>query len=241
LIWSLVETIHYNWEFPDCGFARNDMTQIVFPQDDGEPVTVDLRNPYLAALLAWLLPGAGHFYQRRRAKGALFCICVLSTFLFGLGLGRGRVVYASFDKNDFRWQFVPQLACGAVTFPAIAQKAIVQQGGDRMWVLCERFSGDHPNGELRFAKITPENQDQKTNEVTLKDGFMAPPDGPKFLQGNDVLARWHFDYRHDFEMGTLFTIVAGLLNIMAIYDAFVGPAIITRAQKNRLEGEPEGS
>jgi len=110
-----------------------------------------------------------------------------------------------------------------------------------MWVLCERFSGDHPNGELRFAKITPENQDQKTNEVTLKDGFMAPPDGPKFLQGNDVLARWHFDYRHDFEMGTLFTIVAGLLNIMAIYDAFVGPAIITRAQKNRLEGEPEGS
>ena len=215
------------------------MTEIVFPQDDGEPLSVDLRNPYLAALLAWLIPGAGHFYQRRRAKGALFCICVLSTFLFGLGLGRGRVVYASFSAEDFRWQYVPQLACGVVSFPAIAQKMATQDGGDPMWVLCERFPGNHPNEDMRYSKITPENQDQKLNETTLKDGFMAPPAGRKLARGNDVLAKWHFDYRHDFEMGTLFTVVAGLLNLMAIYDAFVGPAILTRSQKNRLEGQPE--
>jgi hypothetical protein len=133
------------------------MTEIVFPQDDGQPLTVDLRNPYLAALLAWLIPGAGHFYQRRRAKGALFCICILSTFLFGLGLGRGRVVYASFASEDFRWQFVPQLACGAVSFPALAQKMVTQNGGDPLWVLCERFPGNHPNSDLRFSKITPDN------------------------------------------------------------------------------------
>jgi hypothetical protein len=42
-------------------------------------------------------------------------------------------------------------------------------------------------------------------------------------------------------MGTLFTVVAGLLNLMAIYDAFVGPAILTRSQKNRLQGQPEDS
>ena len=217
------------------------MTEIVFPQDDGQELTVDLRNPYLAALLAWLIPGAGHFYQRRRAKGALFCICILSTFLFGLGLGRGRVVYASFQSEDFRWQFVPQLACGAVTFPALAQKMVTQDGGDPMWVLCERFPANHPNSDLRFSKITAENQDQKLNDATLKDGFMAPPSGPKLARGNDALSKWHFDYRHDFEMGTLFTVVAGLLNLMAIYDAFVGPAILTRSQKNRLEGQPEDS
>ena len=215
------------------------MTEIVFPQDDGDSLTVDLRNPYLAALLAWLVPGAGHFYQRRRAKGALFCICILSTFLFGLGLGRGRVVYASFKSEDFRWQFVPQLACGAVSFPALAQKLVTQDGGDPMWVLCERFPANHPNSDLRFSKITPENSDQKLNEATIKDGFMAPPGGPVLARGNDVLSKWHFDYRHDFEMGTLFTVVAGLLNLMAIYDAFVGPAIITRAQKDRLQGQPE--
>lgn len=215
------------------------MTEIEFPQDDGQSLTVDLRNPYLAALLAWLIPGAGHFYQRRKAKGALFCICILSTFLFGLGLGRGRVVYASFEKTDFRWQFIPQLACGAVTFPALVQRSVTQNGAQPIWVLCERFPGNQPASELRFAKITPDNSDQKPAGPTIKDGFMAPPGGPKVTQGNDVLARWHYDYRHDFEMGTLFTVVAGLLNLMAIYDAFVGPAILTRQQKERLSGEPE--
>jgi len=236
-----VRLLRYNRVFLDGSFELNDMTEIVFPQDDNESLTVDLRNPYLAALLAWLVPGAGHFYQRRRAKGALFCICVLSTFIFGLGLGRGRVVYASFGAEDFRWQYVPQLACGIVSFPALAQKAITQDGGDPMWVLCERFPENHPNRNLRFTKITPENEDQKLTEATLKDGFMAPPAGPKLARGDDVLSKWHFDYRHDFEMGSLFTVVAGLLNLMAIYDAFVGPAIISRAQKNRLEGQPEDS
>ena len=217
------------------------MTEIEFPQDDGETLTVDLRNPYLAALLAWLVPGAGHFYQRRRAKGALFFICILGTFLFGLGLGRGRVVYASFSKVDFRWQYIPQFACGAITFPALVQKSLTQNGGDPMWVLCERFPANYPVANLRFSKITPENKDQKVSGKTIKDGLMAPPGGPRAPRGVDVLARWHFDYRHDYDMGTLFTVVAGLLNLMAIYDAFVGPAIISREQKNRLDGKPEGS
>ncbi len=38
---------------------------------------VDLRNRYLAALLAWLIPGAGHLYQGRRTKGQLFFVCIL--------------------------------------------------------------------------------------------------------------------------------------------------------------------
>ena len=41
---------------------------------DGE--RIDLRNRPLAALLAWLVPGAGHFYQGRHAKGVLFLVCI---------------------------------------------------------------------------------------------------------------------------------------------------------------------
>ena len=39
---------------------------------DGQ--SVDLRNRKLAALLAWLIPGAGHIYQASHAKG----VCSLS-------------------------------------------------------------------------------------------------------------------------------------------------------------------
>ena len=48
---------------------------------------IDLRDPWLAGLLAWLVPGAGHLYQRRTGKGLLFMICILSTYFFGLALG----------------------------------------------------------------------------------------------------------------------------------------------------------
>ena len=46
------------------------------------------------------------------------------------------------------------------------------------------------------------------------------------------MSMWYFDYRHDYDMGLLFTVVAGLLNVLAIYDAAVGPAIITPLQKH---------
>ena len=130
------------------------MPEIVYPQEDGEPIVVNLGNPYLAAVLAWLIPGAGHFYQRRFAKGLLFMFCVLATYFVGLGLGHGRVVYASYRPNDFRWQYpLFQVHCGIVALPAIAQAYKTKDGGDPYWVLCERYPADYPEESLRFSQI----------------------------------------------------------------------------------------
>lgn len=35
-------------------------------------------NPYLAGFLAWIVPGLGHFYLGRRARGVLFFVVVLA-------------------------------------------------------------------------------------------------------------------------------------------------------------------
>ena len=51
----------------------------------------------LACVLAWLLPGAGHFYLGRRAKGLVFLCIVLITFFTGLALS-GRVYLATADQ-----------------------------------------------------------------------------------------------------------------------------------------------
>ena len=233
------------------------MVEVVYPQDDGEPVVVDLRDPFWAAFLAWLWPGAGHFYQRRFAKGFLFMICVLGTFFYGLGLGRGRVVYASFKQNDFRWHYICQLGAGAVTFPAIAQaiktktdilppqkprdmadysryadayQDYVKRLKEPFFVLCERYPEE--SGQLAFHRVKEEDG---YAGPTFKDGFMAPPAGPIYLNDMDVLGMWHVEMKHQFEMGTLFCVVAGLLNLLVIYDAFVGPAIITPEQREKME------
>ena len=220
------------------------MPEIVYPQESGEPIVVDLHDPYWAAFLAWIWPGAGHFYQRRFAKGFLFMICVLSTFFFGLGLGHGRVVYASFKKGDMRWQYICQLGVGAPALPAIVQSMKTKNGEDPYWILSERFPADYNTPAMAFRTITPENSNGYTG-YTLKDGFMAPPAGPihpeemdpRTKVQTDTMGRWHYDYKHYYELGTLFTVIAGLLNLLAIYDAFCGPAIITPAQRERLEAK----
>lgn len=144
---------------------------------------VPLRDPGYAALLAWLWPGLGHIYQRRYAKAALFMACVLATYFFGLALGEGKVVYASWNQTERRWQFALQAGVGLPAAPAVVQNLLVRRGGQPML-----------------------------------GGLMAPP------RDAHQLADWHLNLNQRFEMGTLYTVVAGLLNILAVFDALWGPA-----------------
>lgn len=44
---------------------------------------INLKDPWLAAILGWLVPGLGHFYQGRTFKGAVYAVCILGLFLSG--------------------------------------------------------------------------------------------------------------------------------------------------------------
>lgn len=155
-----------------------------------ELIHVDLRQPGVAAFYAWLWPGAGHLYQRRFAKGILFMVCILSTYFFGLTIGDGRVVYASFRPNDTRWQYVCQLGVGAPALPAIVQAMRVKNG-----------------------------------EEPLFGGYMAPPKNVRLQDEWDDVSRLNRQLHTFFELGTLYTMIAGLLNVLAIYDAYAGPFV----------------
>jgi TM2 domain-containing membrane protein YozV len=143
---------------------------------------VDLKDPIVAAVLAWLIPGLGHIYQGRTAKGLLFMICILSTFLFGLFISDGRAVYASWIEGDKRLPYLCQLGVGLPALPAMLQTYRVRNGQD-----------------------------------SLFGGLMAPPIDAAQL--ND----WHKSLNRYLELGTVYTMIAGLLNVLAIYDAWGGP------------------
>lgn len=63
---------------------------------------IDLKNPWAAGLLAWLVPGAGHWYQRRYFKAAIYSVCILGTFLYGMALGEWRPVHWTEMKGGQR-------------------------------------------------------------------------------------------------------------------------------------------
>jgi len=66
-------------------------------QTDHRPIPT--KDPVIAAVLAWLLPGLGHFYQGRFAKGLLFFFCLMGTFVWGMYLGEWKTVYWSWDPE----------------------------------------------------------------------------------------------------------------------------------------------
>jgi hypothetical protein len=176
------------------------------------PDDVNLRDPLLASLLAWLVPGAGHWYQRRRSKAVLFFVCIASTFVYGLWIGGGRVVYADWGptSEEKRLPFLCQAGVGAAALPALYQ--------------AKRF-GDDRQYEAADARAA-------RGEASFWDEFMVPPrlDVAKPNVG-DELDELNKTLNRRFELGTVYTMVAGLLNVLVIFDAFGGPAYAALRKK----------
>lgn len=174
---------------------------------------VDLRNRPLAAFFAWLVPGAGHFYQGRYTKGGIFFVCILSAWILGFALGGGHVVYASWQPGDKRWHYLLQAGAGAVAMPALVQ------------------------GNL-MKKATRNGRTDNEYEPYW-GGFMAPPFRPVIESEADEVSAWYAEKGAGYEMGTWYTVIAGLLNILVIYDAYGGPLAVPIS--GRRKGEEEES
>ncbi|HEV3122035.1 MAG TPA: DUF6677 family protein [Isosphaeraceae bacterium] len=148
---------------------------------------IKLKNPALAALLAWLVPGLGHIYQGRYAKGVLYFTCILGLFGLGFYLGDGQVVYWKWvnplvDPDNFRLYYIGQFFAGLVALPALIQATLDAWGhGLILW------------------------------------GFEAMPDVATLNSLHPKLGKL-------VEVGSVYTTIAGLVNIFAIYDAYDGPA-----------------
>jgi TM2 domain-containing membrane protein YozV len=183
--------------------------------EDKPIVEIDLKDPRLAAFLAWLVPGLGHIYQGRTGKGVLFFVCIIGTFFYGWYVGGERVVYAS-TANVFsmqflqdRWQYVCQVGAGLPALPALVERQRMREGKAPLF------------GEL----MRPPNPAQCTSTDQTDPNHV--------VQHPDELAKWNYDLGDFFEIGTVFTVIAGLLNILAIYDAYGGPLIIIPDDKKK--------
>jgi len=59
------------------------------------------KPTYFLVLLAWLIPGAGHWYLGLRARGVIIFLTVCFTFLLGLILGSVEVIDPQYAKGWF--------------------------------------------------------------------------------------------------------------------------------------------
>lgn len=172
--------------------------------DPEDHLEIDLKDPLMAAFLAWLLPGLGHWYQGRTHKAVLFFVCIMGTFGYGLYLGEGRVVYASWRPPDRRLPYLCQVWVGLPALPAAVQA-------------------------LREKPIK-----------IFGEEYMSPPQvNPPEVHREDELDRIQKRLHHFWELGTVYTMIAGLLNVLAMYDAWGGPAYSAPAPTKK-DGDDSG-
>lgn len=169
-------------------------------------------NP-LAAVLSYLIPGLGQIYQGRIGKGILFFVCVYTLFFVGVYLGSGTVhlrgetytvasnVYLPDTAKENNPFHLPDLAANLYNRPQFAGQFWV---GIAAWPAVYQYLNydrrqDHGDPLLGDFERTP-------SEAALNAVHTS---GDKLL-----------------ELGWVFTVIAGVLNVMVIYDALAGPAFL---------------
>lgn len=269
---------------------------------------VTLKNPPVAAFLAFLVPGLGHFYQGRNFKGVLYLVCICGIFFAGMRIGDGKVVYFDWAPEKQTWAYLCQFWTGLPALPALANallrpKAELQPNYlptklSAPFVGTVNVAGEEPQkitGQINFEpqeadgfqprvamitdavlttkkgetkidakvydfsidpRIAPDPRRRVTGmfegqidgqpEIvkgnlqgsiprSLWDAYEAPLQDRKFFGGEaSDLDRAHEQLGTRFELGVVYTMIAGLLNILAIYDALEGPAY--GDEEEELEG-----
>jgi hypothetical protein len=196
--------------------------RVAISPDDG--TAIDLRNPALAAALSWLVPGLGQLYQGRSFKGAIFLVTLLGTFLAGLWLGGGNVVYASWQPGQKRWEFLGQAGIGAAAIPALVQAYAVagparQPLANSHWFV-PPLTRRQAVSEAYAQRLVASDPDFAADDFRRQPGAGMRYE-PRHAGGQ--LSLWQRRLGRFFDIGTLYTMLAGLLNLLVIYDAWAGP------------------
>jgi hypothetical protein len=198
---------------------------------DRDPVPQPPPYAPFAAFLSYLVPGLGQIIQGRVGKGLLFLACLYTLFFYGLFLGQGQAAV----KED-NGRVVHYRVSSNVYLPTAEDRhqPDPSKGLQRLALdLYHRpqFLGQFWMGIVVWPAIWQyATYDTHQEHPILKD-FMRTPDvqalNAVHTAGNKLL-----------ELGWVYTVIAGVLNIMVIYDALAGPALLAAAAAASSSSKP---
>jgi hypothetical protein len=173
------------------------------------------ENGSTAALLSYLVPGLGQIYQGRVGKGVLFFVCVYTLFFYGMYLGSWRNVYlpdTTGKQNDENnpWN-LPRAAANLYNRPHFVGQFWV---GVAAWPAIYQYYVFNPD----------------QNDKPPLGGFQRQPSDAEL----ETLIR---NGDKTWDLAWVYTVIAGVLNVMVIYDAFAGPAFVVRPGRREEQAQ----
>ncbi len=165
-----------------------------------------MQRDFLAAVMSYLIPGLGQVYQGRIAKGLLFFFSLYALFFYGQWMGQWRNVWLPdarpLPPTDISLRVVTWNLDGVPKALAYRPQFMAQFWmGIAAWpalVQYRAFDKDNVNGL-----------------PVIRDYQRTPPEDELNRLQRDGTKRW--------DLGWVFTVIAGVLNLLVIYDAFAGP------------------
>jgi uncharacterized protein DUF6677 len=163
----------------------------------------------IAGLLSFLVPGLGQIVQGRVLKGLMFLVLLLTLFHVGHAMGNYQNVYLPPPDQ-------PNLQLGQALYNSVYQRLPF---AGQIWIgvaawpaLFQYFDVAIP-GEAQFPFLKTYMRAPRTRDD--EDSVN------KFIRDSDKLP----------DVGLIYTIIAGVLNILVIYDAYAGPAFLPPKKK----------
>jgi hypothetical protein len=187
------------------------------------------RPPSLfAGLLSYLVPGLGQIYQGRVGKGLLFLVCLYGLFFAGMAMGDWKNVYLpdlAKDKDDIR-PFENNVLKLPRPYTFLANLYNRPHFAGQFWI-----------GIAAWPAIL------QYNDVKLVSKEQSPflhdfQRGPRDLQDDEAMNRFLTNSDKTPDLGWVYTVIAGVLNILVIYDAFAGPAFGSGAARSHDGARP---
>lgn len=154
---------------------------------------------FVAGFLSYLIPGLGQIYQGRTGKGILFLVCLYGMFFFGMAQGGWANVYLPDSAEVSNPYKLPEFAANVFNrFQFAGQFWIGAAAWPALWQY-HTFDSRQDTGPI-FGTY----QRAPVSEHVLND-----------LQRKSDKT-W--------DLAWVYTVIAGVLNILVIYDAVAGPA-----------------
>lgn len=169
------------------------------------------RPSILAGVLSYLIPGLGQIVQGRVAKGLLFMVCLLGMFTTGQALGDWQNVYlpdvARGRDNPNPWENNPW---------RLPQPFFPLANLYHRW----HFAGQFWIGIAAWPAIWQYNKLPTPAEETSQfwHNFQKGP------RSEDELNKYLTNSDKTPDVAWVYTVIAGVLNILVIYDAYAGAA-----------------
>jgi hypothetical protein len=167
----------------------------------------------LGAVLSYLVPGLGQICQGRVGKGLLFFFCLYGMFFYGMALGSWENVYLPDTTNGAQPSKMP---------------AVITNLYNRLPFLGQFWMG---------IASWPAIYQYMTYDDTNVDGAGLFGSFERAPRSEETINKLQREGSKTWDLGWVYTVIAGVLNILVIYDALAGPAFAEAEQRQAYEEE----